>query len=155
MSELHPLTVHAPLALGVVWWVVDAVGVAWRRDDVSRVALGLLAAAFIGGLAATVTGQAAYDAAIAAGVSSEVLDVHAERADRVPWALLALLALRAWGPRRFGRGAAWAAIAGGAAVSALLVLVGHSGGELVFDHGVGVRARGGAAVAPGAPGAEP
>lgn len=142
MSELHPLTVHAPLALGVVWWGVDAIGLLARREDVSRVAVGLLAAAFASGLVATVTGQGAYDAAIAAGVTPQVLDVHAERAELVPWALLALLALRTAGARRLGRSAAWAAVVGGAAMTALLVVAGHTGGELVFEHGVGVRASG-------------
>jgi uncharacterized membrane protein len=156
MSELHPLTVHAPLTLGAVWWVVDAVGLVTRRDDVSRVALGLLAAAFVSGLAATVTGQAAYDAAIAAGVAPVALDVHAERAELVPWALLALLVARVGGARRLGRPAAWAAVFGGVSVTALLVLAGHSGGELVFEHGVGVEHGAGlrAPVAP-APGSTP
>ena len=82
--------------------------------------------------------KAAYDVAIANGVAPAVLDQHASKADLVPWLLLVLAVLRVGGVRKLGRPAQIGAIAGGIALAIFVIVVGNSGGTLVFEHGVGV-----------------
>lgn len=139
MSTLHPLATHLPIALAMLWPLVDLVGVWLGRPDVSRTAVGLLGLGIAAALVATVTGQAAYDAAIAAGRSPELLDTHGDPAGLVPWALLALGALRTAGVQKFGRVAHVSALLLGLAAAIWVGFIGHTGGRLVYEHGVGVQ----------------
>lgn len=138
MSTLHPLAVHLPIAVAMLWPLVDLVGLVLARPDVSRTAVGLLGLGVAGSLVATVTGQVAYDAAIARGFAPEVLDTHAGPADLVPWVLLLIGALRTFGVHKLGRMAHVAAVVAGLAVAGWVGFVGYSGGRLVYEHGVGV-----------------
>jgi uncharacterized membrane protein len=139
--DLHPATVHLPIALALLWPIVDGIGFLARRRDVSAVGLGLLGAAALASLVATVSGQAAFDAAVAAGHRPEVLTAHADPANLVPWALLLALGARWAGAARLGRAGHLAGIALGFGLWALVYTVGQTGGALVFEHGVGVRAQ--------------
>lgn len=139
METWHPFAVHLPIALVLLWPLLDAAGLLSRRPDLSLAGLLLLALSVPTTLFATVTGQAAYDAAIQNGVTPGLLAEHVERAEVMPWVMLSLLVLRLAGAKRWGRTAQWAAIALGLAAMLLVVAVGTSGGQLVFDEGVGVR----------------
>lgn len=136
----HAAAVHVPLALGLVWPLVDLTGLALRRPDVSTTGFGLLLVAALSSLVATATGQAEYDAAFAAGVPVARLDSHADLAALVPWTLLAVAALRGWGPGKLGRAGHWGSVGIGFAAGLLLIQVGATGGELVYEHGVGTSA---------------
>lgn len=133
---LHPMVIHFPIALSFLWPMVDAIGLALGRPDVSKVGAGLLALAVPAALVATVTGQAAYEAALARGYAVEVLDQHADWAALIPWALLVVLAVRTLGVRRAGTKAHLLAIILGALVSGLVAVSGYEGGQL--SHGIGV-----------------
>lgn len=139
MDALHPMAVHLPIALVLIWPVVDAIGLLTDRRDVSAVAVGLLLLSVVAALFATVTGQAAYEVAIEAGFEPALLDRHVAKAELVPWALLVVALVRLPGARRFGRPAKVVAIVLGLVLIGVLFTVGTSGGELVFEHRVGVR----------------
>jgi uncharacterized membrane protein len=139
MNTLHPLATHLPIAVALLWPLVDLVGLWLGRPDVSRTAVGLLGVGILSALIATVTGQAAYDAAIAAGRSPELLDTHGDPAGLVPWALLGLAALRTAGVRKLGRAAHITALVLGFAAAVWVGFIGHTGGRLVYEHGVGVE----------------
>ncbi len=132
------MAVHLPIALAMVWPFVDGIGLVFRRQDVCRVGFGLLVVAVLAALAASVTGQAAYDVALDAGVAPTLLDTHASNAELVPWILLVVAVLRGFAPKKFGRGGHAVVLALGLAVLALVMSVGASGGDLVFEHRVGV-----------------
>lgn len=138
MQSFHPMAVHLPIALVILWPLADGVGLITGRKDISVVGVAMLLLAIAAALLATVTGQAAYDVAIANGVAPAVLDQHASKADLVPWLLLVLAVLRVGGVRKLGRPAQIGAIAGGIALAIFVIVVGNSGGTLVFEHGVGV-----------------
>lgn len=139
MESWHPFAVHVPIALVLLWPWLDLAGLWLRRPDLSLAGLILLSASVPATLFATVTGQAAYDAAIAEGVAPGLLAPHVDRGELVPWLMVALLVFRLIGPRRWGRAAHAAALALGVAAALLVVAVGQSGGSLVFESGVGVR----------------
>jgi uncharacterized membrane protein len=141
METLHPLAVHLPIALVLLWPLVDAAGLITGRRDVSATAVALLLLSIPASLLATVSGQAAYDAALAAGHRPELLDEHGDPAGYVPWLLLVLAVLRIAGVKRKGRPVHWASIALGLALAGLVIQVGAAGGELVYQHAVGIRAK--------------
>ena len=138
MDHLHPLIVHFPIVLLVVWPAIDALGLALGRPDVCRVAAGLLLLAIPCSLAATLSGQSAYDAAIAAGVLPALLDTHADLANPIPWLVVAVAVARLVGARRLGLRGQIIGLVLGVALAGLVLSAGRSGGALVFDHGVGV-----------------
>jgi uncharacterized membrane protein len=140
LAELHPIAVHLPIALMMLWPVIDAVGLLLKRTDVSSVALALLVLGLVASLVATATGQAAFDAAIAKGADPKVLNTHADFANLVPWALLLLVAVRWAGVNKLKKKGHVAAIVLGLSMWPLVITVGHTGGKLVFEHAVGVRA---------------
>lgn len=138
MHALHPAVIHMPLVLVLLWPVIDGVGLKLQSPHLMRLGLVLLLLGALTSLMATVTGQAAFDEALVHGVDATLLRTHTSDADMMPWALLTLSALRAWVPTKFG-------IRGHAGVLVLGLLlwpfalgVGNSGGELVYEHGVGV-----------------
>jgi uncharacterized membrane protein len=141
MAGLHPLAVHFPIVLAFVWPVLDLVGLLTKRDDISRVALGILVTAVISSLFATVTGQAAFDLAIEAGISPELLNSHADDASLIPWLLLLVLVVRTVGVLKLGKRGHIAAIAAGFAACFLVYRAGETGGALVYRHGIGVDER--------------
>ena len=136
------MAVHLPIALILLWPAIDAIGLLSGRGDVCGLALGLLCFSVLVSLFATATGQFAYDAAAAEGYDRRLLDTHAAWANLVPWIMLALAGGRAWLPTKAGRAGHWAAVVLGLGAAAFIVIVGASGGDLVYDHGVGVVAPG-------------
>ncbi|MEM7675345.1 MAG: DUF2231 domain-containing protein [Myxococcota bacterium] len=140
MDTWHPVAVHLPIAFVLLWPVIDALGLTLKRFDLCALALGLLGVTVVLSLVATATGQFAYDAAAAQGVDLDLLDTHANYANLVPWLLLLIAAARGFGPQKYGALGHWGAILLGFAMAAFIVVVGGSGGELVYEHGVGVRA---------------
>lgn len=140
MGGLHPIAIHLPIALFVLWPLVDAVGLGLRKVDLSRLGLSLLTLALLSSLVATATGQGAFDDALAKGIAPELLNTHAEDANLVPWLALLLLGARLGLAHRFGRVGHALGILLGLLAIAFLVKVGASGGALVYEHGVGVRA---------------
>lgn len=138
METLHPLAVHLPLALLLIWPLVDAAGWLTKRPDVSLTALALLFLSIPSALFATVSGQAAYDVAIASGYAPERLDTHGDTGGLMPWLLLVAAVVRVLAPKRAGRRGHLFAILLGVGIGALAVNVGYTGGLLVYQHGVGV-----------------
>ncbi|NJK88932.1 MAG: hypothetical protein HC923_05675 [Myxococcales bacterium] len=139
VAELHPLVVHLPIGVLLVYPFLELAAAILKRRDVAMVAMGLLGVAAIATLVATTTGEAAYMEAEAAGFGHELLESHEELAEKLPWMVLALLAARVYGALKTSFGA-WIGAIGGFVLIAVVVQVGHSGGKLVYDHGVGVKA---------------
>jgi uncharacterized membrane protein len=138
MDTLHPLAIHMPLALIFLWPLVDGLGLKLNSPHLMRLGLAMLGAAVLFALFATATGQAAFEAAVEAGVEPKLLRTHTDDADRVPWILLAVLGARAWLPKKLGhRGHAFALLLG-LLVWPVAFGVGRTGGALVYEHGVGV-----------------
>lgn len=135
----HPVAVHFPIVLVILWPLLDLAGLLLKKPDLSRAALVLLGVAVVASLVATVTGDSAFHAAVEQKVDPELLNTHADNANLVPWILLAVAGARAFLPRKLGNRGHAAAIVLGMSCWWLIYLVGQSGGALVFEHGVGVQ----------------
>lgn len=140
MDTLHPVAIHLPLVLIFLWPLVDGLGLWTKSVALQRLALGLLVLAGVSAIAATATGQAAFDVAAAQGVDPKLMRTHTEDADVVPWLVLAVAAARAWLPTKLGAKGQAVALVLGVALWPFVIGVGSTGGALVYEHGVGVRA---------------
>lgn len=140
------MAVHLPIGLVLLYPFLELAAAISRRRAVEVVALSVLGVAVVSSLVASTSGDAAYDAAIDAGYAHDVLETHEGSAELVPWLLISLfaarlyLALKTW----FGP---WVGVALGAGMVGFIVRVGSTGGDLVYEHGVGVRAGAGPAAA--------
>jgi uncharacterized membrane protein len=139
MAAWHPLVIHFPIALIILWPIVEGIGLWTRRTDISHVALGFLVLALLASFIGTVTGQAAFDAAIERGANAEVLRLHSDKGDLVPWVMFIVVFMRTVGVLKLGRRAQIASVVLGVLVWMLIWQVGDTGGELVYRHGVGVE----------------
>lgn len=132
------MAVHLPIA--VIWLapLIDGLGWWWKKRELDIVAVGLYGLGVVSALFATATGQAAFDAAVAAGYEGKLLNVHADDANLVPWLLILVLVARVVAPMKLPRIGRPLALAGAFAMWPMILTVGNSGGDLVYEHGVGV-----------------
>ncbi|ACG71503.1 conserved hypothetical protein [Anaeromyxobacter sp. K] len=139
--ELHPAIVHAPLALLPAAAIADLVATARPRDRaLDAVGRTLWWSAAAGGLAAGLAGMAA----------SQEIEVRGEHARDAMFLhgignlglVVAAFGVAAWRSRN--RACLTTALSGLAA-SAAATYTAYLGGELVYGHGAGIRALGGAA----------
>jgi len=146
-NPLHPAVVHFPVALLLTAAFFDAACLVLRRYLwIDRTATALLTLGGIALGAAYLTGERAAEAAApVTGIAQGILADHEDLALLTLWATGVALALRlfvTWLGRddlevHLGifRLAALVAVFGAAA---LMILTAYHGGQLVFDHGIGV-----------------
>jgi uncharacterized membrane protein len=139
VEALHPVAIHLPIALILLAPIVDALGLFTNSTHLSRLAVGFYVAIVVTALFATATGQAAFDVAVEGGVTGELLNTHADDANLVPWLSIVVVVVRFVAPQKLGRAGRFVALALGVALWPFIYLVGDSGGDLVYQHGIGVR----------------
>ena len=139
MPNWHPMIVHFPIALLTLSVVVDLAALLGRRRSWHRMAYGLIVAGAVSAAAAVISGN---DAAVPYRDSglADVVEEHEDYATIVLVTFLAtslgrlplfLLSRHGW-PLNL-----WIAVA--FAGCCLLWLTSLHGGELVYEHGVGVQ----------------
>lgn len=144
-SSLHPLVVHFPIAGLIIAALLDLVALVVRRPDLSAAALYVQAIAATGAVAAYFTGEAAEErvehALEARPLVEAVLERHEDLGKIAMYVAVVLVLGRVALVYKGLAEAAGAkmAIAGLSLAAAVLVgLAGFYGGELVYEHGVGV-----------------
>ena len=146
MPHWHPLIVHFPIALLTASVVVDLLALARRQMQWHRFAYGLLVAGLLTTSAAVITGTG--DALPHRdGELAELIEQHEDLGSVVFLVFLAtaLGRLPLFLQRRGGRPLTmWILLGAGGCV--LLMWTSHYGGELVYEHGVGVAGVGGPTV---------
>jgi uncharacterized membrane protein len=138
VHELHPMAVHLPIGLVLVYPWLELAAAVSRRKSVWVVALSLLGVAVLGSMFASATGEAAYEHAESLGFSHALLETHEEWSEMVPWLLLGVLGLRLWAAFKVAWGP-WLGFGLGLAATGFIVQVGLTGGNLTYGHGVGVE----------------
>jgi len=142
LGSLHPISVHFAIALFVIAVLVDLAAFAMRRREYHRVAWVNLALAACGAIAAVVLGYSAELALRPTHEAHQTLDVHKQMA-LVGLGIILVLwawryALRGEFPRRASAAVLYIilSVAGLGAIGG----AGYYGGEMVYQHGAGVRA---------------
>jgi uncharacterized membrane protein len=136
---LHPMLVHFPIALLFASVLFDVASVTLTRDSLREGACWLLGLGLLGGIAGAITGGQAEDVAEKAGVAKALIETH-ETLAYVTLGIMAILFLSRLLLRNCFSTRTRAAylvveIVGLVAVSA----TGHTGGNLVYEHGAGVN----------------
>ncbi len=147
MPNVHPIVVHFPIALFITGLVVDVLGHLAERETLKKMGLVLVVLGALGALAAMLTGLSVEET-VEAGLSEAgeaVLDNHAQLGQLTAYLLLGVAVLRIllattwvkW-PAVFGATLAVYLIAGVVGLG-LLTVTGYRGGQLVYEHGAGVK----------------
>ena len=135
----HPMLVHFPIALLFASVLFDVASTAFTRDSLREAALWLLGLGILGGIVAAIAGGQAEGAAEKAGVAEALIETHETLAYMTLGIMTVLFLYRPLLRNRFSMKALVAyfmiATVGLIAVSA----TGHTGGNLVYEHGAGVH----------------
>ncbi len=133
---LHPAIVHFPIALLFVSVVLDAFGVGFRRASLTQAGFYTLIIGSFGATAAVLSGpeEEAKDAA-----SLTILHRHELFAALIVLCCLIMVGMRLGNVNGLYGAGAFGYLALGVALIACIALTGYFGGQMVYDHGVGVN----------------
>jgi uncharacterized membrane protein len=151
-DPLHPAVVHLPIALAllvplVAFFALLAARAGWLPTRAWAFVVLLQACLVASAWVAMETGENEEER-VERVVAERHIEAHEERAERLLWGAAAALLVAGAGlaPGRAGSLARPLAFALSLGVLALAVDVGHTGGELVYEHGAaGAYTRGGSA----------
>lgn len=138
----HPIFVHFPIALVIVAFFADVIGVAGRRPSALTVGWACLLLGLIGTLLTVVSGIRDMHAASLTDATDQLVDVHMRIGIALGFLLLGLTIWRGW-LAKVGMGTrAMPFLVCFAVFVLLLGFQGWYGGELAYSHGAGVAAAG-------------
>ncbi len=138
LREVHPVVVHAPIALLPLAVVADVLGRVTRRRSLREAGRHLMPVAAVGAAAAALTGLVAQHEVQADGRARDMLVTH-RNVNLTVVGLTTLLATWRWRQRAPSSGY----LALGLAGVGLLGYSAYLGTKMVYAHGVGVDAAGG------------
>jgi len=139
-SHLHPMIVHFPIALVIVGFISDLIGLVTRWKFFASAGLFLIILGGLGTLAAYISGNLAGDGIEEFGALGTALDTHESAAVLAVWTMMILAVLRTL-LAVTGRMKGWMKL-GMVILLAIgvgtVARTGYYGGELVYRHAAGV-----------------
>ena len=144
MAPFHPQITHGPIVLIIVAFLFEIAGRVLDRDWWRKAAFAMLILGVVSAYLAVQSGEAASEAAEKQGVPEQTVDGHGDLGKLALWFGLGAVVARALAGRM---GPVRGAVAGlGLAlhlVAAVTVgIAAHRGGQLIFEHGAGVKVHG-------------
>lgn len=147
LSTLHPKIVHFPIALFVVYALMEIIGSFVKKDFFSKTAHLILFLGVVGAIAAVLTGNSAEEAARAlskAGVSISIQSIedHSDFANFTLWYFAGTLVLRTYIVLRkkfSGSIKYFFIVLSIVGVFVLVYQTGELGGKLVYKYGIGTN----------------
>lgn len=141
---LHPIVVHFPIALGILlpflavllWWAIKAWH--WPPQVWSLVSIAALAYCLFA-VTAVQLGEEDEEK-VEKVISEKVIEEHEEAGEWIPWiaGTLFLVSLAGTTARKYSKQAKIATIALSLVAVVPLINAGHTGGELVYEHGASI-----------------
>ncbi len=135
MIPLHPAVVHFPIALLVASVVLDAVGVVFRRAGLTQAGFALLVAGGIGAALAALSGP---EEDVKDAATRVILTRHELTAAATITLALVLIGVRIGNMNGLRGSGAYGYLALGVLVIVALTATGYFGGQMTYEHGVGV-----------------
>lgn len=136
---LHPMIVHFPIALLITSVLFDAASKIFKRDSLRDGALWLLVLGLIGGIAASIAGDFAEEAAEKAGIAESLIETHETLAFVTMGIFGVLLVWRLFLRNNFTAQLFAIYLFVAAIGVGTLSATGYYGGDLVYEHGAGVN----------------
>ncbi len=139
-NHLHPMIVHFPIALVIVGFLSDVIGLVTKWKFFTSAGLFLIILGSLGTLAAYLSGNLAGEGIEAFGALGTALDTHENSAVVAVWTMMILAVLRTL-LAVTGRMTGWLKL-GMVILLAVgvgtIARTGYYGGELVYRHAAGV-----------------
>lgn len=141
LNHLHPMIVHFPIALLIVGFLADGIGLFLKKEFFNKAGLYLLILGTLGVVLAYLSGNYAGHGVTEEGSLKQALEVHEEAATLTLWLMIgaALVRIAMVILKKYVGVYRWIAFA----ILLLGVLsiarTGFYGGELVYKHAAGVQ----------------
>ena len=135
----HPMLVHFPIALLFASVLFDVASKALTCDSLREAALWLLGLGLLGGIVAAIAGGQAEGVAEKAGVAEALIETHETLAYLTLGIMAMLLLSRLLLRNRFSTRALAAYLVVATIELVAVSATSHTGGNLVYEHGVGVN----------------
>jgi len=141
LSHIHPMIVHFPIALLIVGFLADLIGVVTKKEFFNKSGFYLLILGTLGVVAGYLSGEYAGDGVTEAGALGQALELHESAAFLSLWLMVGTALVRI-------AAVVFNKYKGGMKVFALILFflgvlsiarTGYYGGELVFKHAAGVQ----------------
>jgi uncharacterized membrane protein len=141
LTHLHPMIVHFPIALLIVGFLSDIVGLLTKRDFFTQTGFYLFTLGAVGVIAAFVTGDQAGDGIIEEGALKQALEIHEEAATLAIWvtSIAAVFRIALFLLKKYSGVLKMVSLALGLLAVMAIARTGYYGGELVYKHAAGVQ----------------
>jgi len=139
MSNIHPIIVHFPIALIIVVFILDLMGVLSRKKSLISAANIITIFAAVGAVFAVVSGLIAEKSVWHPEQAHELLELHETIGFVVVGLTLILLIFRPAIKKKKSGSPGWVAVFLSLAAAVLVGYAGYLGGEIVYKHGTGVQ----------------
>ena len=140
-SHLHPMIVHFPIALLIVGFLAEVVGLVLKKEFFTKAAFYLLILGTLGVVAAFISGDIAGDGVSETGQLKNALETHEHAAQLTLWLMIGAAVVRialVW-LKKFDRALKHAAFVLFLVGVLSVARTGYYGGELVYKHAAGVQ----------------
>ena len=141
LTHLHPMIVHFPIALLIVGFLSDLVGLFTKREFFTQAGFYLLVLGALGVVAAYITGNQAGSGITEEGALKQALEVHEDAATWTIWivSIAAVFRIALVLLNKFKGALKMVSIILFMLGVAAIARTGYYGGELVFKHAAGVQ----------------
>lgn len=141
LTHLHPMIVHFPIALLIVGFLADAVGLIFKKDFFTTAGFYLLILGTLGVVAAYLSGNFAGEGVTEAGALKQALETHESAAILTLWLMIgaALVRLSMVVLKKYIGFYRWVAFIIFFLGVLSIARTGFYGGELVYKHAAGVQ----------------
>ncbi len=140
-THIHPMIVHFPIALLIVGFLFDIIGLFFKRDFFTWAGFSLLILGGLGLIAAYLSGNLAGSGITEEGMLKQALETHKGAATLTIWLVSITIVVRVllvYLKKYMGVFQAAAMVLFFVSVLAI-ARTGYYGGELVFKHAAGVQ----------------
>lgn len=141
LTHLHPMIVHFPIALLIIGFLSDIVGLLTKRDFFTQTGFYLFTLGAVGVIAAFVTGDQAGDGIMEEGALKQALEIHEEAATLTIWvaSIAAVFRIALFLLKKYSGVLKMVSLVLGLLAVMAIARTGYYGGELVYKHAAGVQ----------------
>jgi len=140
-SHLHPVIIHFPIALLIIGFLADIIGMVFKKEFFTKAGFYLLILGTIGVIAAYLSGNIAGEGVEEAGSLKQALENHEHAAELSLWLMVAAAVVRlaVVAAKKYTGVFKYAALVLFLAGVLSIIRTGYYGGELVYKHAAGVQ----------------